>query len=108
MTHAGYGVSVFGGRFTGTPEFGFGLSESGRDYSLGWRLAPEGGNAGSFEFSLEATRREAANGDGSEHGVSLRATMSRPAAPARGSATAPRRFLAVPAVLRSPHPTGTA
>ena len=72
---AGYGVSVFGGRFTGTPELGFGLSESGRDYRLGWRLTPAGGNAGSFEFGVEATRREAANGDGSEHGVGVRATI---------------------------------
>ena len=71
----GYGLSAFGGRFTGTPELGFGLSESGRDYRLGWRLTPEGGNAGSFEFSLEATRREAATGEGAEHGMGVRATM---------------------------------
>ena len=71
----GYGVSAFGGRFTGTPELGIGLSESGRDYRLGWRLTPAGGNAGSFEFGVEATRREAANGDGSEHGVGVRATI---------------------------------
>ena len=71
----GYGVSAIGGRFTGTPELGFGVSESGRDYRLGWRLTPAGGNAGAFEFSVEATRREAANDDGSEHGVSLRATI---------------------------------
>ena len=71
----GYGLSAFGGRFTGTPELGFGLSESGRDYRLGWRLTPEGGVAGSFEFSLAATRHEAANGDEPEHGAELRATM---------------------------------
>ena len=71
----GYGLSAFGGRFTGTPELGFGLSESGRDYRLGWRLTPEVGAAGSFEFSLAATRREAANGDEPEHGAELRATM---------------------------------
>ncbi len=72
---AGYGLSAFGGRFTGTPELGFRVSESGRDYSLGWRLAPEGRNAGSFAFSLEATRSEAANGDAPGHGAVLRATM---------------------------------
>ena len=71
----GYGLPAFGGRFTGTPELGFGLSESGRDYRLGWRLTPAGGNAGSFELGVEATRREAANGDGSEHGVGVRATI---------------------------------
>ncbi len=72
---AGYGVATFGGRFTGTPELGFGVSESGRDYRLGWRLTPAGGNAGSFELHLEATRREAATDDGSEHGVGVRATI---------------------------------
>ena len=54
---------MFGDRFTGTPEIGFGLSDSGRDYSLGWRLTREGRDAGSFEFALEATRRESANDD---------------------------------------------
>ncbi len=77
----GYGLSAFGGRFTGTPELGFGVSESGRDYRLGWRLTlaggnTAGGNAGSFGLHLEATRREAATDDGRpEHGVSLRVTV---------------------------------
>ncbi len=77
----GYGLSAFGGGFTGTPEPGFGVSESGRDYRLGWRLTPAGGNtaggnAGSFELHLEATRREAANGDGRpEYGVGVRMTV---------------------------------
>ncbi len=35
---AGYGFAVAGDRFTMTPEFGLGLSETGRDYTLGWRL----------------------------------------------------------------------
>ena len=34
----GYGIALFGGGFTGTPHLGVGLSESGRDYRLGWRL----------------------------------------------------------------------
>ena len=73
---AGYGLPAFGSRFTGTPELGFALSESGRDYSLGWRLTPAGRNAGSFELRLEAVRREAANGgDAPEHGMGLRVTM---------------------------------
>ena len=33
-----YGFALFGGGFTGTPKFGFGLSEGSRDYRLGWRL----------------------------------------------------------------------
>ena len=71
----GYGLAAFGDRFTGTPEIGFGLSDSGRDYSLGWRLTREGRDAGSFEFALEATRRESANDDTPpEHTVGLRLT----------------------------------
>ena len=70
----GYGLPVFGGRFTGTPEIGFGLSDSGRDYSLGWRLTREGRDAGSFEFALEATRRESANDNAPEHGIGFRLT----------------------------------
>ena len=71
----GYGFSAFGGGFTGTPEIGLGLSEAGRDYSLGWRLTRAGSGAGSLEFSLEARRRESANDDvPAEHGIGFRAT----------------------------------
>ena len=72
----GYGLSAFGGGFTGTPELGFALSESGRDYSLGWHLTREGGSAAPFDFRLEATRREAADRDGPDYGVGLKATMT--------------------------------
>ena len=34
----GYGFSAFADRFTATPELGLGLSDSERDYRLGWRL----------------------------------------------------------------------
>ena len=70
----GYGLAVFGDRFTGTPEIGFGLSDGGRDYSLGWRMTCEGRDAGSFEFSFEATRRESANDNDPEHGIGFRLT----------------------------------
>ena len=70
----GYGLPVFGDRFTGTPEIGFGLSDDGRDYSLGWRLTREGRDAGSFEVALEATRRESANDNAPEHGIGFRLT----------------------------------
>ena len=39
-------MALFGGRFTGTPNLGFGMADGGaRDYRLGWRLtsALEGG-----------------------------------------------------------------
>ena len=61
----GYGLSAFGGRFTWTPEAGAGLSDTGRDYSLGWRLVRGGSGSygGSLELSFEARRRESANDD---------------------------------------------
>ena len=66
----GYGLAAFGHRFTSTPEVGFGLSEAGRDYRLGWRLS-HGTSAGSLDLSLEATRREAASGFGARHGAGV-------------------------------------
>ena len=66
----GYGLAAFGHRFTSTPEVGFGLSEAGRDYRLGWRLA-RGAGASSLDLSLEATRREAVDGYGAGHGTGV-------------------------------------
>ena len=61
----GYGVALFGGGFTGTPNVGFGLSDTMREYRMGWRLSPaRPGDAGGFELSLDAARREAANDPG--------------------------------------------
>ena len=76
---AGYGFAMFGGGFTGTPQIGFGLSEStsgsARDYSLGWRLTRAGSGPGSLEFLLEARRRESANDDvPADHGIGFTAT----------------------------------
>ena len=42
----GYGLPAFAGRFTGTPEIGFGLSETHREYSLGWRIGLGAGRSG--------------------------------------------------------------
>ena len=72
----GYGLSAFGDRFTFTPEIGVGLSDTGRDYSLGWRLVRGGsGNGGSLELSFEARRRESANDNADpDHDVGLRLT----------------------------------
>ena len=74
----GYGLSAFGDRFTLTPEAGVGLSDAGRDYTLGWRLvrgAGSGGDGGALELSFEATRRESANDDADpEHTIGLRLT----------------------------------
>ena len=74
-TELGYGLPVFGGGFTGTPNVGFGLSDGGlRDYRLGWRLIPAASGDTGLEVSLDATRREA-EGDDAEHGVMLRGLM---------------------------------
>ena len=75
-TELGYGLAVFGGGFTGTPNVGLGLSDTARDYRLGWRLAPAAGGDTGFELSLDATRRESAADGDAEHGVMLRARTS--------------------------------
>ena len=74
----GYGFAAFGDRFTWMPEAGVGLSDTGRDYSLGWRLLRGGAGApdgGAFELSFEARRHENDNDDTRpEHEVGLRLT----------------------------------
>ncbi len=71
----GYGLALFGGRYTGPPELGLGLSGAHRDYSLGWRMGLARSGRVSFELGLAATRREAANEDrAAEHGIGLRGT----------------------------------
>ena len=73
----GYGLAAYGDRFTMTPEIGYGMSETGRDWSLGWRLTSARRDRSSFELELEleATRREHDDGIGAaEHGVGLRLT----------------------------------
>ena len=72
----GYGLPAFGGRFTSTPEVAVGVSETGREYSLGWRLA-RGGHApdgSALEIAIEARRRESLSGRGTppEHAVGVR------------------------------------
>ena len=54
------------------------LAQSGRDWRLGWRLAPAGAGHG-FSLGLEGTRRKPANDNGAgttpEHGVMLRGAV---------------------------------
>ncbi len=69
----GYGMSLLGDRFTGTPNVGFGMSDTARDYRLGWRLTAA--NASGFEIGLDATRREAVNNNDAEHAVMLRSLI---------------------------------
>ena len=77
-----YGLSLFGDRFTATPNVGFGFSDGARDYRIGWRLTSAVRGDAGFEVNLDATRRETANDNGAlagpgraEHGVMLRGTM---------------------------------
>ena len=72
----GYGLALFGGGFTGTPNLGFGLSGGGsRDWRLGWRLTSAVPRDPGLEVSLDATRREQADGTAPEHGVLLQGTL---------------------------------
>ena len=71
---ASYGMPVFAGRFTGTPNLGFRMWDGGlRDWRIGWRLTPTGLHAAGFEVNLDAMRREAT--DDSEQEVMLRGRM---------------------------------
>ena len=73
---AGYGMALFGGGFTGTPNFGLGLADGGaRDWRLGWRLTSAVEGDPGFEVNLDAVRREAADDAAPEHGVMLRGTV---------------------------------
>ena len=72
----GCGTALFGDRFTGTPNLGFGMSDGGaRDWRIGWRLTSAVGDDPGFEVNLDAVRREAANDNSAEHGVMLRSLV---------------------------------
>ena len=71
----GYGFAAAGGRFASVPEVGFGLSDTIRDYSVGWRLFDAGSGAGSdsLELSVAARRIVSVGGDASpDHEIGLR------------------------------------
>ena len=71
----GYGMAVLGGGFTGTPEFGLGLSETGRDWRLGWRLGLARSERFAFGLGVEATRHEPADDGAPETRLGMTATM---------------------------------
>ena len=70
---AAYGLPAFGGRWTGSPHAGLGFATGARDYSLGWRLTPEGRSAANVSFGLKATRRESVTAE-PEHTVGVEMT----------------------------------
>ncbi len=73
----GYGIAMFGGGFTGTPNVGFALSDGGaRDWRLGGRLTAARPDDPGFEIVLDATRSEPANDNAPpEHGITLKAAI---------------------------------
>ena len=68
----GYGIALFGGSWTGVPEFGLGLTETGREYIHAWRLQ-EARDAGLvFGLDVEGVRNEKLDGNAApEHRVGL-------------------------------------
>ena len=73
-TEAAWGFPAFGGRYTGTPYLGLGLTEVGRDYRFGWRLGAVDIEALQLSLGLEGTRRES-DGRPPEHGAMLRSSL---------------------------------
>ncbi len=73
----GYGFAVFDDRYTATPELGLGLSDSGRQLLLGWRLTERLSAGFAFGFGIKGTLREAANDDAPlGTGIGLRLSAS--------------------------------
>ncbi|MCY4431797.1 MAG: hypothetical protein OXC11_15605, partial [Rhodospirillales bacterium] len=72
----GYGVGALGNRFTSTPELVLGLTDTGRELILGWRLRRAvRDDPGSLEFALEGWRRESGSDNAApEHGIDFQLT----------------------------------
>ena len=70
----GYGFAAWGDRFASVPEVGLGLSDTGREYILGWRLVGGGTRgSGALQLSTEARRIESSDSLGSaEHRIEAR------------------------------------
>ena len=105
-TTFGYGFGAFGDRFTSTPEVGFGLSEAGRDYRLGWRLSRSTGAGSALDLALEAVRHETANdnGAGAESRAQGRGTTRREVLNRSGGTGPSRRRGARPGRSLLPQP----
>ena len=73
----GYGLPLFGDRFTGTPNVGLGLSDAAREIRMGWRLTPAGSAASGFQVNLDGVRSEAVGGnEPADHALILRGALS--------------------------------
>ena len=58
----GYGVPMAAGRFVAVSGIGFGLTDAGREYSVGWRLGLARSGPMDLHLGLEATRQESTTG----------------------------------------------
>ena len=68
----GYGIALFGGRWTGVPELGLGLAETGREYIHAWRLLEARDVGLAFGLDVEGVRNEKPDGDAAaEHRLGL-------------------------------------
>ena len=75
QARAGYGLPMGAGRFIGTPQLGFGLSEGRHDYTLGWHLSAARREALDLTLGVEASRRENPDAGNPEHGVMLQFSL---------------------------------
>ena len=68
----GYGIALFGGGWTGVPEFGLGLTEASREYIHAWRLLETRDAGLVFGLDVEGRRRESVVDDReAEHRIGL-------------------------------------
>ena len=70
----GYGLPL-GSRFVGTPRFGVGTSEYGKDYRLGYGLGVLNRESLNFELGVDAHHRESPMQGGADNGLLGRATL---------------------------------
>ena len=66
----GYGFPAWDGRFASIPEIGLDLSDTGREYILGWRIASDG--PGALQLSTEARWIESKGNGPAEHRIGAR------------------------------------
>ena len=68
---AAWGFAAFGGRFTGSPHAGVGLTQGARDYTLGYRVVPARDVPALHVSFGVAARRSEGEDDRADHAVSV-------------------------------------
>ena len=59
----GYGLALFDGGYTGTPQLGMGITPTGRELVLGWQLAEEKTRGLAFRLGVEGAQQESVVGE---------------------------------------------